>query len=74
MAPPKEPFTLYHNYWSSCSLMVRLALELGKQNPKVPVVLKAIDIQHGGQLEESFIADVNRMGTVRQIVTSQYSK
>jgi glutathione S-transferase len=77
MAPPKEPFTLYHNYWSSCSLMVRLALELGKQNPnvpEVPVVLKAIDIQHGGQLEESFIADVNRMGTVRQIVTSQYSK
>jgi hypothetical protein len=47
--------------------MVRMVLELGKQPPnveEVPVVQKQIDIQHGGQLEESFICDVNRMGTV----------
>lgn len=68
METPREPFTLYHNFWSSCALMVRLTLELGTQPPnvpKVPVVLKEIDIQHGGQLEEFYMSEINPMGTVR---------
>jgi hypothetical protein len=44
-----------------------MTLELGKQPPtvaEVPVIERIIDIQHGGQLAESYICEVNRMGTV----------
>ena len=47
--------------------MVRLTLELGKQPTSImelPIIEKEIDIQHGGQLAESYICEVNRMGTV----------
>jgi hypothetical protein len=54
--------------------MVRMTLELGKQPPniaEVPVIEKEIDIQHGGQLVESFMCEVNRLGTVCLTLPSQ---
>ena len=59
-------YTLYHNNWSVCSLMARLTLELaGRSNNSFPHVEQIpIDIQHGGQLEEYYLCDVNPKGTV----------
>lgn len=74
MDPKAEPYTLYHNFWSSCSLMLRLSLFLS-QGPgsSEPVSFKEteIDIQHGGQIDEDFMCNVNPRGQVGVIDCEQ---
>ena len=62
-----QPYTLYHNPFSLCSLMVRFTLALISQFEPLPLKLeeREIDIQHGGQLEEFYLCEVNPKGTVR---------
>ena len=63
-----EPYTLYYNDYSLCSLMVRLTLAFcndgNKEVEPLDVREQPVDIQHGGQLEEEYLCDVNPKGTV----------
>lgn len=62
------PHVLYHNFWSSCSLMARFSIAASLDaSPRDPFIHteQQIDIQHGGQLAEDFICNVNPKGQVR---------
>ena len=64
----KEHYILYHNFWSSCSLMVRFSLAASRvAHPGVsfPYVEQEIDIQHGAQNDEFYVCRVNSKGQVR---------
>ncbi len=67
----EDHYTLFYNDYSICSVMVRFTIALcrqlegGKQRPEI--VENSVDIQHGGQLVESYLCEVNPKGTVRQL-------
>lgn len=62
----EEPYILYHNHYSLCSLMVRFTLALCKEQGDWPLTVEEhkINIQHGGQLSEDYLCNVNPNGTV----------
>ncbi|KAL2426902.1 hypothetical protein ABEF95_002157 [Exophiala dermatitidis] len=62
-----SPYTLYYNDYSICSIMVRYTISLCERLRKdrpIPIEQRVIDIQHGGQLTEFYLCDVNPKGTV----------
>ena len=72
-------YILFYNNFSLCSLMVRFTLALCNECPGTPLNVeeKHVDIQHGGQLTEEYICDVNPKGTVchfSQVTTSENAR
>ncbi|CAM1500407.1 Fc.00g095690.m01.CDS01 [Cosmosporella sp. VM-42] len=63
----EEPYTLYHNLWSSCSLMVRFSIAASSDASSQATcrfVEREVDIQHGAQIDEYFMCSVNPKGQV----------
>ena len=58
--------TLYYNDYSICSIMVRYTIACCKQlrGPQFELSERPVDIQHAGQLAESYLCEVNAKGTV----------
>ncbi len=63
----KKSLTLYYNDYSICSIMVRYTITSCAQlhGPSFNLSEHPVDIQHGGQLAESYLCEVNPKGTVR---------
>ena len=63
----KKSLTLYYNDYSICSIMVRYTIACCKElkGPGFVLSEQPVDIQHGGQLAESYLCEVNPKGTVR---------
>ncbi|KAJ4535526.1 hypothetical protein HRR80_006004 [Exophiala dermatitidis] len=62
-----NPYTLYYNDYSICSIMVRYTISLCERLRKdcpIQIEQRVIDIQHGGQLTEFYLCEVNPKGTV----------
>lgn len=66
MAP--QTYTLYHNKYSVCSIMVRytLALRGTPKDPSSPILIeeKDVDIFHQEQLSEHYLCEINPKGQV----------
>ena len=62
----RQPYILYYNQYSVCSLMVCLTLAFARcNNNRFPDIKeKSVDIQRRGQLEEYYLCDINPRGTV----------
>lgn len=63
----EDDLTLFYNDYSICSIMVRYTIAVGRhchQQNQVNIIERPIDIQHGGQLAEYYLCDVNPRGTV----------
>ncbi|KAJ9608654.1 hypothetical protein H2200_006425 [Cladophialophora chaetospira] len=61
-----ERFTLFYNDYSICSIMVRFTIAVANQAQSAHVIIdeQPVDIQHGGQLSEFYLCEVNPKGTV----------
>lgn len=61
-----ERFTLFFNNYSICSIMVRFTIAAARQSQvdQLAIDEQIVDIQHGGQLTEYYLCDVNPKGTV----------
>ncbi|KEF60676.1 uncharacterized protein A1O9_02237 [Exophiala aquamarina CBS 119918] len=61
-----DHFRLYCHYYSLCSVMVRFSNALVRPFPKerLQIEEQIIDIQHGGQLTEEYLCEINHLGTV----------
>ena len=72
----QEPYALYYNDYSLCSLMVRFTLALSKnfRGQQIGVEEIVVDIQHGGQLTEFYLCEVNPKGTVSTFKVSTGSR
>lgn len=67
VAKMANPYTLYYNDYSICSIMVRYTISLCERLRKdcpIQIEQRVIDIQHGGQLTEFYLCEVNPKGTV----------
>ena len=62
-----ERYTLFYNDYSICSIMTRFTIAVTRhlQGEELDIEEKVVDIQHGGQLSEYYLCDVNPKGTVR---------
>lgn len=62
-----ERFTLFYNDYSICSIMVRFTIAAARHSQRGHTAIdeQVIDIQHGGQLSEFYLCEVNPKGTVR---------
>ena len=64
-------YTLYHNYYSICSIMMRYLVAVrgrpASGAPDEEFQEDHVDIFHEGQLEEHFLCDVNPLGQVRTV-------
>jgi hypothetical protein len=63
------PYTLYHHYYSLCSIMIRYLLRI-RGDPKdatssMDVAEEVIDIFKEEQLSEKYLLEVNPNGQVR---------
>jgi hypothetical protein len=63
----EEPYKLFYNDYSICSVMVRYTIALSRRLPGEQLNIEEIpvNIQHGGQLTEYYLCEVNPRGTVR---------
>ncbi len=65
----QAPYTLYHNYFSICALMVRysFAVRGEPRDAEAAMVIEeqGVDLFHEEQLDEHFLCDVNPKGQVR---------
>jgi hypothetical protein len=65
----KDEYTLYHSFYSVCSIMMRLMMAVrGEQaDPSVIITVaeKQIDIFNEEQLSEWYLSEVNPKGQVR---------
>jgi hypothetical protein len=66
MSSPK--FTLYHNPYSVCSIMVRQTIairgEAKSADLEVPITEQVVDIFNEEQLSEHFLCEINPLGQV----------
>lgn len=56
----REPYILYHNLFSSCSLMVRLAIAVSKTTKEarpVQFVERQFDIQHKDEVDGFYMCE-----------------
>jgi hypothetical protein len=69
MATLSNLHTLYHNYFSICSIMVRytVAIRGAPKDTESEILIEeqAVDIFHEEQLSEHFLCDINPLGQVR---------
>ncbi|EXJ65707.1 uncharacterized protein A1O5_11234 [Cladophialophora psammophila CBS 110553] len=67
-----EEYTLFYNDYSICSIMVRYTVAVIQhlQDGRIRINEQPIDIQHGGQLAESYLCKVNPKGTVPVLTSS----
>lgn len=67
MAP--TTYTLYHNLFSICSIMVRQTIAICGQakdaGSEIAVTEQVVDIFNQEQLSEHFLCEINRLGQVR---------
>jgi hypothetical protein len=61
-----QEYTLFYNDYSICSIMVRYTIALCRRLPgeQLEIAETPVDIQHGGQLTEHYLCEVNPRGTV----------
>lgn len=65
-----DQYRLYCHYYSLCSVMVRFSNALARPFPdeRLQMDEHIVDIQHGGQLTEDYLCDINPLGTVPVLV------
>ena len=64
-------YTLLHNPFSICSLMVRYAIavrgEPKDESSAMSITEQVVDLFHSEQLKEEYLCEVNPKGQVREI-------
>lgn len=68
----EEPYTLFYNDYSICSVMVRYTIALSRhlQGEQLNIEEQSVNIQQGGQLTEYYLCEVNPRGTVSQATST----
>ena len=72
----QELYTLYHDYYSICSLQVRYTFALrgpSKDNASQIEMKEAeLDLTTKGHLKEEYLCEINPAGQVRRCVVEQF--